>query len=57
MDQMINAVMKGITAAASYLVAAVSLAIQNPLFLGLTVLMLISGGKSLKLGRIFSVKG
>jgi hypothetical protein len=57
MDQMINAVMRGITAAASYFVAAVSLAIQNPLFLGITALMLISGGKSLKLGRLFSVKG
>ncbi len=57
MDQMVNAVMRGITAAASYFVAAVSLAIKNPLFLGLTILMLISGGKSLKLGRIVSVKG
>ena len=57
MDQMINAVMRGITAAASYFVAAVSLAITNPIFLGITALMLISGGKSLKLGRLFSVKG
>lgn len=57
MEQMMNAVMKGITAAASYFIAAVSLAVSNPLFLGLTVLMLISAGKSLKLGRIFSIKG
>lgn len=57
MEQMMNAVMKAITAAASFFIAAVSFAVSNPLFLGLTVLMLISGGKSLKLGRIFSVKG
>jgi len=57
MDQMISAVMRGITAGASYFVAAVSFAISNPAFLAITALMLISGGKSLKLGRIFSVKG
>lgn len=57
MDQMISAVMRGITAGASYFVAAVSFAISNPAFLAITALMLISGGKSLKLGRVFSVKG
>lgn len=57
MERMMSAVMSGITAAASYFVAAVSFAISNPLFLGLSALMLISGGKSLKLGKVFSVKG
>ena len=57
MEQMMNAVMKAISAGASYFIAAVSFAVSNPLFLGLTVLMLLSAGKSLKLGRIFSVKG
>lgn len=57
MDTMINAVMKAITAAASYFIAAVSLAVSNPIFLGGTILLLLSAGKSLKLGRIFSAKG
>ena len=57
MNTMMNAVINAITAAASYFIAAVSLAIKNPVFLALTVLLLITGGKSLKLGRILSVKG
>jgi len=44
-------------AATYYFRAAVSLATRNPVFLGLTILMLLGAGKSMKLGRIFSVKG
>ncbi|MFV0516780.1 MAG: hypothetical protein ACK5MV_05235 [Aminipila sp.] len=57
MEAMLNALIRGLTAAANFFVAACSLAISNPWFLALTVLMLISGGKSLKLGKIFAVKG
>lgn len=57
MDQMMNAILKAITAAASYFIAAVSLAVSNPIFLGFTVVLLLTAGKSLKLGRIFSAKG
>lgn len=57
MEQMMNAVIKAISAGASYFIAAVSLAVSNPLFLGFTVIMLLSAGKSLKLGRLFSAKG
>lgn len=57
MEGMINAVIRGITAAANFFVAGCSLAISNPWFLALTAIMLLSGGKSLKLGKIFAVKG
>jgi len=57
MENMMNAVIRAIAAAANYFVAAASLAISNPWFLILTVVMLISSGKSLKIGKLFAVKG
>ena len=57
MQNMMNAVIRAIAAAANYFVAAASLAISNPWFLILTVVMLISGGKSLKIGKLFAIKG
>ena len=57
MDALVTNVISAISAAAYYFRAAISLAVSNPWFLGLTVLMLLSAGKSLKIGKIFAVKG
>lgn len=57
MQNMMNAVLKAITAGANYFVAACSVAISNPWFLILTILLLLSAGKSLKVGKFFAVKG
>ncbi len=57
MELMMVAIFRGIAAAANYFAAAVTLAIRNPWLLALSAIMLISAGKSLKVGRVFSVKG
>jgi hypothetical protein len=57
MNDLVTNVGGGISAAAYYFKAAVSLAVSNPWFLGLTVMLLLSSGKSLKLGKALSVKG
>lgn len=57
MNELVTNVGSGISAAVYYFKAAVSLAVSNPWFLGITVLMLLSAGKSLKLGKVFSVRG
>lgn len=57
MDIMINSIFRGISAAANYFAAALTLAMRNPWLLALSGLMLISKGKSMKLGRALSVKG
>lgn len=44
-------------AAAYYFKASVSLLVSNPYLLGFSVLLLLTAGKSLKLGRIVSAKG
>lgn len=44
-------------AAAYYFKAAIALLVSNPLLLGGSVLLLLTAGKSLKLGRIVSAKG
>jgi hypothetical protein len=44
-------------AAAYYFKAGVALVVSNPLFLGATIILLLTAGKSLKLGRIVSAKG
>lgn len=57
METMIQAIFRGIAAAANYFTAAVTLALRNPWLLALTALMLISSGKSFRLGKAISVKG
>lgn len=57
MNELVTNVGSAVSAAAYYFKAAVSLAVSNPVFLGLTVLLMLSAGKSLKLGKVFSVKG
>ncbi|MBR0596591.1 hypothetical protein [Sinanaerobacter chloroacetimidivorans] len=44
-------------AAAYYFKSAVALLVSNPYFLGFSVVLLLTAGKSLKLGRIVSAKG
>ncbi len=44
-------------AAAYYFKAAVSLLVSNPYFLGFSIILLLTAGKSVKLGRIVSAKG
>lgn len=56
-NSIVNSAAGAINAAAKYFTAAVSLAVSNPFFLGFTVILLISAGKSLKLGKVISVKG
>lgn len=44
-------------ATAYYFKSAVALVVSNPVFLGATVILLLTAGKSLRLGRIVSAKG
>ena len=57
MDMMLVSIFRAISAGANYFAAAIGLAIKNPWLLALSALMLISAGKSMKVGRVFSVKG
>lgn len=42
---------------AYYIKASVSLLVSNPYMLGFSIILLLTAGKSLKLGRIVSAKG
>ena len=44
-------------AAAYYFKAAVAFLVSNPILLGGSLLLLLTAGKSLKIGRIFSARG
>jgi len=57
MNSVLNNAMGIFNAASHFFQAAVQLTTRNPWFLGLAILMLIGAGKSLKIGRLFSVKG
>ena len=57
MNEIMNNLGGVFNAATYYFKAAVALATKNPLFLGFTIILLLSAGKSAKLGRIVSVKG
>jgi len=56
MERLLNGMINAITAGAAVFTATANLLIKNPIFLGLTALILITKNKSLKLGRIFSVR-
>lgn len=48
----------GILGAATYFIqSAVSYITRNPMFFGVTLLLLLSSNKSVKLGKVFSAKG
>lgn len=57
MGNLVESIAQGIGAAVYYFKAAVALAVSNPVFLGFTIVLLLSAGKSLKLGRVVSAKG
>lgn len=57
MGNLFETIASGLGAAVYYFKAAVSLAVSNPYFLGFTVILLLTAGKSLKLGRVVSAKG
>lgn len=57
MDNILNNMAAAFNAAAYYFVSAISLAVSNKYFLGFTILLLLTAGKSLKIGRLLSAKG
>lgn len=57
MENILNTFVSGLAAAVYYFKAAVSLSVSNPYFLGFTIILLLTAGKSLKLGRLVSAKG
>lgn len=57
MNNLVENLVGAASAGAYYFKSAVSLAVKNPVFLGITVLMLLSGGKSIKIGKSISAKG
>lgn len=57
MDNILNTFVSGLAAGVYYFKAAVSLAVSNPYFLGFTIVLLLTAGKSLKIGRLISAKG
>lgn len=57
MDNILNNMAAAFNAAAYYFVSAISLAVSNKYFLGFTILLLLTAGKSLKVGRLLSAKG
>ena len=57
MNELTNNAMSGINAGIYYFKSAVSLLVSNPWFLGLSIVMLMSAGKSFKIGRVVSAKG
>ena len=57
MNNLFDTMAAGMGAAVYYFKSAVALAVSNPIFLGFTVVLLLTAGKSLKIGRIVSAKG
>ena len=57
MGDLTNNAISGISAGIYYFKSAVSLLVSNPWFQGLSVIMLLSAGKSFKIGRVVSAKG
>lgn len=57
MNNMVDTFAGGLAAAVYYFKSFVALAVSNPYFLGFTGILLLTAGKSLKIGRIVSAKG
>lgn len=57
MSNILDTFASGLAAGVYYFKAAVALAVSNPLLLGFTMILLLTAGKSLKLGRLVSAKG
>lgn len=57
MDDILTNAAGVFNAAAYYFKASVAFLVSNPVLLGGSLLLLLTAGKSLKLGRIVSAKG
>mgnify|MGYP007054805039 FL=1 len=57
MENILNNLAAALNALAYYFVSAISLIVSNKYFLGITILLLLFAGKSLKIGRLISAKG
>lgn len=57
MEKMLNNFMAMLSAVFYYVTAAVSLAISNKVFMGLSVLLLLTTNKSIKIGKLLGYKG
>lgn len=57
MEKMLNNFMAALSAMFYYVSAAVSLAVSNKWFMGLSLFLLLTTNKSLKIGRLLGYKG
>lgn len=57
MGDLTNNAISGINAGIYYFKSAVSLLVSNPWFLGLSIVLIMSAGKSFKIGKILDAKG
>lgn len=57
MEKMLNNFMAMLSAVFYYIQAAVSLAISNKWFMGLSVILLLTTNKSIKIGKLLGYKG
>lgn len=55
--KILNYVLGMLGAATYFFQAAVSYVTANPLFFGVVLLLLLSGNKSIQLGKVFKAKG
>lgn len=57
MDSILNTTASTFNAVGTYIKYAIGLVVSNPILLGASVLLLLTAGKSIKLGRLVSAKG
>lgn len=57
MEKMLNNFMAALSAMFYYVSAAVSLAVSNKWFMGLSLFLLLTTNKSLKIGKLLGYKG
>lgn len=57
MDSILNSAASTFNAVATYIKYAIGLLVSNPILLAASVFLLLTAGKSLKLGRLVSAKG
>lgn len=57
MDKILNNAAAVFNAVAYYIASAISLVVSNKYFLGATVLLILTAGKSFSIGKIVKAKG
>ena len=57
MEKLMNDFMAMLSAIFYYVKAAVSMAVSNKWFMGVTMFLLLTNNKSLKIGKLFGYKG